>query len=248
MREEDIHIFQQAASHTNSWVLLRQTNVFSLGFIGRADCAPKPMICKFKTASRDSGNKRTAGLVVSFEIHPNAFAEPESAGAIWNTDAARYHLTSRHKPFHKPGYGFGIDLDKGSVYYGCLTLDGKYLFGDYDLFDVIRPGDESRNMGMIVNGPNGPAVVGIHHYKVMEFINSAIGVDMIQHSNSALYKRKFEDVYVFTPTGRIEQWSAITVREHYRKWKRRLIDTFRQEVAVPLPTVNPDGAELTLLK
>ncbi|SKB47634.1 hypothetical protein SAMN05660293_00418 [Dyadobacter psychrophilus] len=248
MREEDIHLFQQAAVHTKSWVLLRQTNVHSLQFIGRNDCTPKPMICKFKTANRNSNNRQIAGLVVSYEMHPNAFEKPESAEKQWIKYASKYFLTLRQMPLHKPSYGFGLDLDKASDRYGCITLDGKYLFGDYDLYDVIRRGDERRNMGVVIETDGGLSVNGIHHYKVMEYVNTAMGVDMIQHSNAALFERKFENVYVFSPSGGFEEWSAFKLREQYRIWKRRLIDTFGQEPLVKPPPVDPAGPSLKLVK
>lgn len=248
MRQEDIHIFQHAAIQANSWILLRQTNIHSLKFVGRADCSPKPMSCKFKTANRDSKSCATAGLVVSYEMHPDAFDKPEKAQKEWAKYAAKYGLEKRQAPAHKPNNGYGLDLNEKSDRFGCITFEGKYLFGDYDLFDIIRKGDESRNMGVMGEEDGENKVTGINYYQVRDYVNQRIGVDMIQHPGAALFDRSFEDVYVFAPTGTFEEWSAIRLREEYRKWKRRLVSAFSQQPAVPPPKVNPDGPSLKLVK
>jgi hypothetical protein len=103
-------------------------------------------------------------------------------------------------------------------------------------------------MGIVIETDGGLSVNGIHHYKVMEYVNTAMGVDMIQHSNAALFERKFENVYVFSPSGGFEEWSALKLREQYRTWKRRLIDTFGQEPIVKPPPVDPAGLSLKLVK
>jgi hypothetical protein len=248
MRERDVEIFKGAAVFASSWILLRQTNIASLKFVGRADCLPKPLSCKFKTANRDSKSCATAGLVVSFELHPDAFEKPEKAQKEWMKYAAKYGLKQRQFPPHKPNKGYGLDLDERSDRFGCITLDGKYLYGDYDLFDIIRKGDESRNMGLMGDEDGENTVTGINYYQIRDYVNQRIGIDMIQHPGAALFDRSFEDVYVFSPTGAFEEWPAVKLREEYRKWRRRLINAFRQEPVVPPPIVSPAGPSLKLVK
>lgn len=248
MRERDIEIFKGAAVHAASWIFLRQTNINSLKFVGRADCIPKPLNCKFKTANRDSRSYGTAGLVVSFEMHPNAFEKPEKAKKEWMKYAAKYNLNLRQIPLHKPNSGYGLDLDERSERHGCVTLDGKYLYGDYDLFDIIRTGDESRNLGLLGEQNGDNTVTGINYYKVRDYVNQRIGIDMIQHPGAALFDRTFEDVYAFSPTGVFEEWSARKTEEEYGKWGRQLIDAFRQKPIVKPPEVDPRGPSLKLVK
>lgn len=221
MREEDIQIFLKAAMHTQCWIFVRDTNKQSLQYVGHPDCAPKPLKCKFKTASANNGFYKTAGLVVSFEIHPNQFKDPDKAKEEWNIDSSKYKLRLADNPRHKPSNGFGIDRDEKSHRYGCLTLDGKYLYGDYDLFDIIKPGHERRNLSSITIGPDG--TLGVKSYKhdyVTEFVNKNIGVDMVQHGASSPFSKKFDDVHSFSPDGRYEFLSKAQIEKKFANWSR----------------------------
>ncbi|WP_157486621.1 hypothetical protein [Dyadobacter alkalitolerans] len=247
MREEDIQVFKEAAVHTGSWIMLRQTNVQSLKFMGRADCLPKPLVCKFKTASRDSKSYHTGGLVVSYEIHTDCFDEPKEAHKEWVKYAKKYQLHLHQRPRHKPGKGFGIDLDKTSPRHGCLTYDGYYLYGDYDLFDIVRVGDERRNLGLVGEQNGEITVTGINYKAVNNYINMSLGIDMIQHPGSALFKNKFDNIYVFSPEGNFEFWPKQKAEEEYAKWIRPVYSAIKQKDPVPPPPVNPKGPSLRLV-
>ena len=52
-----------------------------------------------------------------------------------------------------PGRCYLVDRNRESRHYGCLTLNGKYLYGDYDLKDII----DCRQPGRVV------ALSGILH-------------------------------------------------------------------------------------
>lgn len=218
MRAEDKSVFAEAARRFQSWILVRCTNEDSLQFIGKAGFQPKPMSCKAKTADYepDPRRKTVAGLVANPAKVPRSFSvgRLSEATRIWD-DFARHHLY--------PGSHYRVESDSASPYFGCLKLDGDFIYGDYDLFDIVPVGHERRNLALVKSvGDNQIDKRGARLTPVQDYVNRRLGTDMIKHGAQAQYMQGFEKAHVFDPKGNYEMWDAEKVQSQYREWKRPL--------------------------
>ncbi len=225
MRFEDSIIFKEAAVQYNCWVLVRHTNPKSLRFIGINGFIPKPIECKAKTAKQGGwANKRfydIAGLVASPELL-------DKTGIDMNAWKTYKNLLDDLK--------FTLEENINSPYYGCLRLHGKYIHGDYDLFDIIPTGHERRNfyvVGEELNGQDhnrGPRLG-----QIKQFVNQRIGSEMVQHGGNAQYSSEYEAVYAFNPDPLDQEvvysWDEYQTRLHYEKaWSRPLAGMSRDHL------------------
>lgn len=209
MREKDKVIFQEAATKFNYWILVRRTNVASLAYIGKDGYTPKPFECKAKTADYNSGTYQTAGLVVDPNIHPHAFKSGKSADVMkyWND-------TKTNQP------PFSVDTDTKSKHYGCLKYEGKYIHGDYDLYDIIDADNPERNLGLVSETKGYLHIVGPYLKKVADYINHRIGAPVIRHGGEYQYKdHSNQSIDVFKPKGH----TSFTILNEYsiREWYRK---------------------------
>jgi hypothetical protein len=212
MREQDGQVFQQVAVEENLWILVRDTNPASLKYITRPGYAPKPINCKAKTAKVDVGVYRTAGLVTSPRLQPQAFPPEKlrSTTNYWDD-----------MMFHKPR-GYRLDENRRSIHYGCLMLNGLYIHGDYDLYDIVVPGHETANLASIETllgqrHNRGPRLI-----KVQDKVNEMIGCDMVQHGAEMQYADDYTDdrIFIFTPKGEVGEVKgknhlAYWIKEHF---------------------------------
>lgn len=208
MREKDKIVFQEAATRFNYWILVRRTNRASLQYIGSPGYTPKPFACKAKTADFNSGTYQTAGLVVDPNIHPNAFKSGKSADVMKNWAAAK----TKELPF-------SMDMDKKSKHYGCLRYEGKYIHGDYDLYDIIDADQPQRNLGLVSESSGFQHIIGPYLDKIQQYINNKIGVPVIRHSGEMQYTDHSEQaIDVFKPKGH----TSFTILNQYslRDWYR----------------------------
>lgn len=224
MREQDKNIFCKAAQKFNAWILVRYTNGASLDYIGNANYTPKPITCKAKTAKHDSPlpihrSYKIAGLV----------ADPYYYSAVYGGNAKYWDdtLTAQGMTTLKATKtGYGTDSDPASKHYKCLTLDGKYLYGDYDLFDIVPVGHERRNLRAVEELSGQPHLRGPLVIRVANFINSELRCNLIQHGGAYQYDDSFEKVLVFKPMsegGIYDEWEAAQVMHQYKEvWKRPL--------------------------
>ena len=224
MRHQDQASFSAAAKEFQAWILVRPTNKDSLAYIGQPDYRPKPIQVKAKTAEKNVGSYRTAGLVVSPSIHPTAFYDAARATSYW---AETQTLLDQ-----KSG-DVSLDDDKQSKHYGCLKLNNCYLHGDYDLYDIIftkdfrgQPLDPRRNFG-IVGTLNGVTHIRDPRFsQVQQFINAQLCIaDMVQHGGQAQFgTHTDESLTVFSPDGLPgRQLSGGEVRSWYEAMKRKLV-------------------------
>jgi hypothetical protein len=179
MRPQDKVVFAAAAVSPTikCWILVRRTNPQSLQYIGLPHFTPKRIDCKAKTA--DEG--KFAGLVVSPEVHPDAFSESKREKAITSWEQFRDEV------LNAPGSSYSVDLDPASDYHGCITIDKQYIHGDYDLYDVIDPNHARHNLAAHETLLGQAHRRGPKFFAVQEFINSRIGVPMVQHGGEAQY-------------------------------------------------------------
>jgi len=173
MRPQDKVIFGAAAANPGikSWILVRRTNPKSLKYIGMAGYSPKRLDCKAKTA--DDGP--FAGLVVS------PVASSKSFGPSKLEKAMKYWKIFETEVMNGPNSDYKVAED------GRVTCLGSYIHGDYDLYDIIDPAQAQRNLAAVETMLGQPHRRGPKFYAVQEFVNSRIGVPMVQHGGEAQY-------------------------------------------------------------
>ena len=272
MRPEVWFVFSRVARHLRLWVLVRWTNSKSIQWIGnkhpRYRYIPKPIDCKPKTADRDSGSKKVAGLVIDPTVHPDAFekaSKQEGAPKEWKKflaeqgvqdsadltilnpkrstvplrkihelGAVRHILDTRGVSDHRilanipklapssDGHRvYDVDRDPGSDHYGCLRLNGAYLFGDYDLKDLISENDPRCNTAFKGELFGQRHMVNPHYEPFRTLVNDAIDIPMIQHAPSAQFTdHDPEDkIEAFGPGG---QASTLLDLEQVELWYRHV--------------------------
>jgi len=193
MRIKDRVIFEEAARDLYLWILVRSTNAMSLPYIASPGYKPKGISCKAKTADHNYDNYRVAGLVANPYIHERAFKASKLADARQNWD----------KMSHLIGNVYQVNTDRSSPHYGCLTVNGNHIHGDYDLYDVIHPDHPEKNLGLATHKDGEPHIVGLYTKRVQEYINGRIGSPMIQHSGNAQFADHsgHSKIDVFGPRG-----------------------------------------------
>ena len=180
MRPQDKPVFLAAARHFQLWILIRRTNIESLRYIGRPNFVPKPLDCKVKTADSNVGGLEIAGLVIDPTVHPHAFDKPAKkarACDIWRKFGPAMVQSGR----------YSVEFDSASPHYGCLKLSGKYIHGDYDLYDIIDPVQPYRNLALVRMRLGQVDRRGANFHKVQRFVADGIGCEMIQHGGEAQY-------------------------------------------------------------
>ncbi len=198
MRPEDKLAFAEAARSIGVWILVRRTKRDALQYIGRAGYTPKPIDCKAKTADKDVGRYRLAGLVTSPRVHQEAFSAEKRADVMRNWEEfERQHL-------QRPGgaAGYEVESNANSQHYGGVKLRGAYVHADYDLYDIILPDQAHRNLAAVETLLGQPHRRGPKFFEVQRFINGRIGSDVVQHGGEAQYTDHSEQsIDVFGPAG-----------------------------------------------
>jgi len=249
MTSRDQNVFLKAAKQFNAWILVRQTNPRSLQYKGKRLYEPKPINCKPKTADRPLAwpNKQVDGLVVDPFRWPEAFSggKIEAARELWTEFRLKYGLgeyVTTPEGFKFLGknsshFDFAVNIEPTSPHEGCLSQKGKYLYGDFDLFDIvfvgrppriILPGQSSSTVSNKV--PTGPQYAKSFQVqdsrdedwdKIADYINTQLGAPMIQHGSQFLYKPGvFEPVEAFGPDDKHEEWSATEAQLKYKQLGR----------------------------
>ena len=210
VRPQDQRVFAQAAQKFCLWILVRRTNPASLKYIGKPGYTPKPIDCKAKTADSDEGSCELAGLVTSPELHPRAFRPDKltKAKGAWE-EFARTCLGPQASRY-------ALDTKPTSKHRGCITLQGKYVHADYDLYDLIDPEQARRNLAAVEQLLGQPHRRGPKFFQVQDFINRNIGADMVQHGGEAQYADHSQQALdTFGPNG-----EQVTILNEYsvRAW------------------------------
>jgi hypothetical protein len=196
MRTQDRMVFAACGIAMRYWILVRRTNPESLKYIGRKGFVPKPIDCKPKTA--DKGPH--AGLVVSPEIHTDAFNDEKSVEAVscWEEFKSTVLTAS--------GRSYSVDDDPTSLWYGCVLLGYDKIYGDYDLYDVVDPAQARRNFALVDTMHGQLHMRSPYLYKVMDWINHRIGAPVVQHSGEAQYKDHTDQTLdAFGPLGEYKE-------------------------------------------
>jgi hypothetical protein len=198
MRPQDRAVFSQAARNFQLWILVRRTNPESLKYIGLSGYVPKPIECKAKTADKDSKRGRLAGLVADPTRCPEAFSAAKLGKAlqIWNGEF------SQHTQVEKPGSRWAVVTDQSARHYGAVTCNGDFIYGDYDLYDIIDPDQAPRNLAAVEALGSQPHMRGPNFYKVQQFVNVRIGAPVVQHGGEMQYTdHSDQSIDAFGPAG-----------------------------------------------
>ena len=219
MRPQDERVFAEAAKKFQVWLIVRQTNPASWKYIGLSRYFPKPITCKAKTADLDgqpgSGKPRshytTAGLVVDPSLWNNVFLGDKRASALklWNEFKA--------DQLDVKDSGYAVDRDRNSHHYGCVLYNGKYLHGDYDLYDIIVVGHERANLAVVGTRDGARDFRPARLFPVEDFVNGRIGAEMVHHGGQFQFSEHTNDIVeIFGPTGeRDTQPAAAWYRKNF---------------------------------
>lgn len=159
MKREHHRIFLEAAQRLNCWIGLREPNPLADKWIGRSGYIPKSDKVKAKTA--DNADHPLAGLVVDPTLCPDAFSE-----------GIRQRAKENWTPAALPP---GAVVVKEGKEKGLVRLGGKAIYADFDLMNVVKA-DAQGNMAFTSTSESMDLFA-----KVARFINTRIGVAMIQH-------------------------------------------------------------------
>jgi hypothetical protein len=230
--------FQQAATVFRVWILVRDTNKASLDYIDKAKAGqsyhPKPIDCKPKTADRNPAGREHAGLVVDPVASPESFSPDKLKSALkeWEKWPWQQFLDAADKGRPKPyqaqtihgepagTFYYRVDLDRSSKHYGGLMRGESaaamcYLFGDYDLKDIVDPDHPAGNLAAVEKLHGQLSLRGPKVYPVQDFINEQIGVPVLQHGGDAQARPHAPEViHVWSPQGK---YSTLTA-EWQQKW------------------------------
>ena len=209
MRPQDKTYFLDADKAFNVWILVRRTNRASLDYVGRPGYTPERIDCKAKTAGANVGMYKLAGLVADPAIHPTAFPGGKLQKPQSSWQAMKGLIGTTYK----------VDTNKSSKHYGCLQLNGSYIHGDYDLYDIIDVTQAHRNLAAVETLFGQPHRRGYKVLPVQEFINSRIGVPMIQHGGEAQYADHSDQALdAFGPNGEdVTILNEFSVRAWYQE-------------------------------
>lgn len=154
-------IFFAAARNFRCHILVRKTGRHTIHWIGRRGYTGKQMDLKAKTADKNAGGYKTAGLVCSPFLQPNAFSGiPDEEGKSRFNKAAEEWRKSACLITNPPdAAGFNdatqpvgcrtrylLQTNRGHRHFGCVAYVDmglvlpRYVHGDYDLYAIIPTG------------------------------------------------------------------------------------------------------------
>jgi len=232
MRPQDVEAFRAAAARFQVYILLRRTNEAFLRYVGRPGFVPKRIDCKAKTANRNFYHTRlgclleVGGLVVKPDLpeFEKAFLPDKYVKAMkeWKKFRPLVEELNDGGPAGRP---YVVEINEWSTRYGCVKfLDGgagkgRYIHADYDLYAIFDRDDKigadffegqtylplEREVGTLHGQDH---FWGKHFEQVRDFINSRIGVPMIQHGGQEHFAHTGDLLDVFCPDGSVKALGA----------------------------------------
>ncbi len=233
----------QVARAKGVFILIRASNPDSVKYMGERGYVAKPLNCKAKTAKKDlpmphrpGQMYRLAGLVVSPEIHPDAF-DGRDVAKEWEETKKNVYFPEPGRPrvYLPEGKSFVVETDPDHKHYGCLSQPAsgglitakRFIFGDYDLYAIV-PADDVQTNRFVQEERLGTAHSRSPYLlDVQIHLNRLIGTPMVLHGSQETYRdHTDEDVVVFWPDGRTitEALGRRGIEELYR-------DTFKGRLA-----------------
>jgi len=199
---------------------------------------------------------RIAGLVVHPGMHPQAYKAAKFGKAMdcWSQGLhllagarAPQDGDAKH-PESWAAWGVGraaqcagawrwrVDVDPASSHYGCLQLcnttagtDWSYIHGDYDLKDVIVPGEEASNQrleGKIDGVKNFTPLLPKKNFEdARARLNQLMGVPMVQHGAEAQFAWHGDEpiTVAFPDFTHLLLTDAVTVQRWYENRNRAVL-------------------------
>ena len=200
MYKDHERIFSQVAVQTGFWIFVRLTNKESIRYTTSSEYVPKRIDCKAKTADSNSpkGIWQIAGLVVDYRIHSDVF-KPDKRGP-----ASEAWGKFESAVLNRPGSGYGIDQNTRSKHYGCVTLNGKYIYSDYDLWDIVDPENPRPNLGVVEELHGQTHIRNPLQRKVEEYLDRTPLAQMVQHSGEMQFAVPSDQpIDAFGPNGEV---------------------------------------------
>lgn len=223
MFKEHEKIFSQVAVRTGYWIFVRLTNKESLRYVNSDGYVPKRIDCKAKTADFNSkkGVWQLAGLVVDYRVHPDVF-KPEkidSAKKAWG-DFERGVLGA-------PGSAYRVDTNAASKHFGCVTLNGKYIYSDYDLWDIIDAENPRPNLGIVEELHGQLHIRNRLQRKVEEQLAPTALAQMVQHSGEMQFAVPTDQpIDAFGPHGEV-----VTLL-NLNTWRAWCLNRFKGRISI----------------
>lgn len=225
-------VFAHVAKQIGVWILVRGTNKESLNCLDRPHYreryTPKPIDCKAKTARLGP----CAGLVVNPHTAQGAFNANDfrKAADLWDD------VMKKGNPIRFSQRRARYSEEAAGPLKGCIKLDGKYIHADYDLKAIIIPGHESAPLSLVtdLHGVNNVRR-GPKFYQVQSRVNSAMGLEMVQHGAEDEYTGHSEDsIFVFGPHGEYEELHGrLSIENWYGKFNRGTADGIYRRRVTP---------------
>jgi len=216
-------IFSQVAVQTGYWIFVRLTNKESIRYMNLSEYVPKRIDCKAKTADTNSpkGIWQLAGLVVDYRLHSDVFKPDKATSARKSWDDFESHVLS------KPGTAYSIDKTAGSKHWGCVMLNRKYIYSDYDLWDIVDPANPRPNLGIVEELHGQTHIRNPLLRKVEESLDRTPLGQMIQHSGEMQYAAPTDQpIDAFGPNGEV-----VTLLNLYT-WKAWCRDRFGGRISI----------------
>lgn len=202
--------FKEAAKRYKVWILLRAANADSRRYIGLKGYVPKRLDCKAKTAKKDLGKYKLAGLVVDPTIHPGAFGGRDVI-KYWNDFLPRLWKPApgERRMYLPPGKLYTVQMDPEHEHYGCVAFTGfglatklQYIYGDYDLYGIVSERDPSSHVFVAETRLGVPHTRTPELFDVQHYLNRAMGIPMVLHGAQESYSpHTDEDILIFWPDG-----------------------------------------------
>jgi hypothetical protein len=237
-----VEAFKKTAGRFQVWILVRRGNPKSLQWIGKPGYIPKMLDCKAKTAERDCGQYRTAGLVVSPILLPHAFSPKKRHKALeeWERFAPRLYTFNPNTSYADDSAGkhYTVQMDKTNEHYGCVMYKpvfvspAEYIHADYDLYAVVPRSRPKANIRAKpekwfgdFNHTRSPMFFDVQ-YSLKAFgvlPKQEFGSPMVRHGEQETFKTDWDDILdVFWPdgqnvselngAGKIQEFYANTLR------------------------------------
>lgn len=200
MYKDHERVFSQVAVDTKYWIFVRLTNKESIRYMNLSGYVPKRIDCKAKTADTNStkGIWQLAGLVVDYRIHSDVFKPDKRGPANKAWGEFESHV------LNIPGSAYRIDQDIRSKHYGCVMLSGKYIYSDYDLWDIVDPKNPRPNLGVVEELHGQTHIRNPLLRKVEESLDKTPLGQMIQHSGEMQYAAPSDQpIDAFGPNGEV---------------------------------------------
>lgn len=202
MRPGDQAKFLETANALGWWIFVRSTNEYAFQYIGQPGYCPKPVTCKAKTADQT----HRAGLVTCPHLVPDAFSKRRLPNAIKIWEDWTHARFDMNRPEANLPPGYSIDLERSTMYGGCVRYQGDRIHADYDLFDVVNPQHPTHHIALAtVDGAPAQDMISWHQMQVKKIVNEKLGIKMVQHGMQTSFGEFEEEAVLgFGPHGETE--------------------------------------------